>query len=426
MSIIYKLLGRNSKRTDALSLFLTAVLTAIVSEVKIIPFYGEDLRFGLGSITFFLFILVWPPASFLRTGIITGITVVCFRLSADMVMGSAPLLTSVMTHFPAFLFYLLFSLGFGLIKIEAYKTSPFLLGAFATGIEFIANSVEHLLRYWLLQHTNLGLQEWALLFGIALFRSYFVVGLYSSITISEQKKRLQEMLGVRSELYVEILYLQKSMENIERITATSHDLYRKLKKGNMPELSVQALHISQEIHEVKKDSQRILSGLSKIYVQKKNDRIFLSDVFGFVITANQNYSELLKKKLTFHSSIGVDFETDRHIPLLALLNNLVANAVEAVKAEGCVDLSVYEKSEYTHFVIQDSGKGIPSEDLSLIFEPGYTTKYNDQGVAATGIGLSHVKEIIQNLQGEIYVESSTEGTIFTIQIPTNEIRKGVE
>lgn len=53
MSIIYKLLGRNSKRTDALSLFLTAVLTAIVSEVKIIPFYGEDLRFGLGSITFF-------------------------------------------------------------------------------------------------------------------------------------------------------------------------------------------------------------------------------------------------------------------------------------------------------------------------------------------------------------------------------------
>lgn len=425
MSIIYKLLGRNSKRTDALSLFLTAVLTAIVSEVKIIPFYGEDLRFGLGSITFFLFILVWPPASFLRTGIITGITVVCFRLSADMVMGSAPLLTSVMTHFPAFLFYLLFSLGFGLIKIEAYKTS-FLLGAFATGIEFIANSVEHLLRYWLLQHTNLGLQEWALLFGIALFRSYFVVGLYSSITISEQKKRLQEMLGVRSELYVEILYLQKSMENIERITATSHDLYRKLKKGNMPELSVQALHISQEIHEVKKDSQRILSGLSKIYVQKKNDRIFLSDVFGFVITANQNYSELLKKKLTFHSSIGVDFETDRHIPLLALLNNLVANAVEAVKAEGCVDLSVYEKSEYTHFVIQDSGKGIPSEDLSLIFEPGYTTKYNDQGVAATGIGLSHVKEIIQNLQGEIYVESSTEGTIFTIQIPTNEIRKGVE
>lgn len=426
MSIIYKLLGRNSKRTDALSLFLTAVLTAIVSEVKIIPFYGEDLRFGLGSITFFLFILVWPPASFLRTGIITGITVVCFRLSADMVMGSAPLLTSVMTHFPAFLFYLLFSLGFGLIKIEAYKTSPFLLGAFATGIEFIANSVEHLLRYWLLQHTNLGLQEWALLFGIALFRSYFVVGLYSSITISEQKKRLQEMLGVRSELYVEILYLQKSMENIERITATSHDLYRKLKKGNIPELSVQALRISQEIHEVKKDSQRILSGLSKIYVQKKNDRIFLSDVFGFVITANQNYSELLKKKLTFHSSIGVDFETDRHIPLLALLNNLVANAVEAVKAEGCVDLSVYEKSEYTHFVIQDSGKGIPSEDLSLIFEPGYTTKYNDQGVAATGIGLSHVKEIIQNLQGEIYVESSTEGTIFTIQIPTNEIRKGVE
>ena len=77
---------------------------------------------------------------------------------------------------------------------------------------------------------NFRFAEWALIGGVALLRSFFVVGLYSSITVSEQKKQMQEMLGVGSELYAETLYLQKSMNHIEQITASSHDLYRKLKK----------------------------------------------------------------------------------------------------------------------------------------------------------------------------------------------------
>ena len=85
----------------------------------------------------------------------------------------------------------------------------------------------------LLHDVNLSLREWALLSGVALLRSYFVVGLYSSITISEQKKQMQEMLEVGSELYAETLYLQKSMNHIEKITASSHDLYRKLKKKEL-------------------------------------------------------------------------------------------------------------------------------------------------------------------------------------------------
>ena len=81
------------------------------------------------------------------------------------------------------------------------------------------------------------------------------------------------------------------------------------------------------------------------------------------------------------------------------------------------------KKQTTYFIIKDSGKGIPKEDISIIFEPGYTTKFNDQGVAATGIGLSHVQEIIQTLEGQIQIETSGNGTIFQIQIPTENIRK---
>jgi two-component system, sensor histidine kinase YcbA len=406
------------------SLLLTALLTAFASEFKVIPFNGEAFRFGLGSITFFLIILIHPPASLVRTGFFTGLTVICFRILADIMVEPEQIFTSIKQHLPAFLFYFLFGLGLSIIKIETYKTFPLLLGSFAAGIEFIGNVSEHIMRVLFLNHADLGYQDWALLFGVALLRSYFVVGIYSSITVSEQKKRMQEMLEVGSELYSETLYLQKSLNHIEQITASSHELYRKLKKSNQAELSVQALLIAQEIHEVKKDSQRILSGLSKITVQKSQDDLFLSDVLGFVVSANEKYSEMLGKKISFHLKMTTDFITDQQIQLLALLNNLTANGVEAIAEKGKIDIEVNEEAEFISFIIKDSGSGIHEKDLSIIFDPGYTTKFNDHGVAATGIGLSHVHEIVQTLDGKIKVESKTgEGTTFRILLPAENIRK---
>jgi two-component system, sensor histidine kinase YcbA len=410
-------------RSKWISLILTALFTALASEIKVTPFNGEDFRFGLGSITFFLIILIHPPASLVRTGFFTGLTVVFFRILGDFGFDSVTLLTSVKTHFPAFLFYFLFGLGLSLIKIEKYKTVPLLLGAYAAGLEFIGNGAEHLLRYSLLGHENLGYHDWILLGGVALLRSYFVVGIYSSITISEQKKQMQEMLEVGSGLYSETLYLQKLMNHIEQITASSHELYRKLKKKNESELSVQALLIAQEIHEVKKDSQRILAGLSKITVQKTNDELSLSDVLEFVISANEKYSDMLGKKITFYLTMSTNFQTHQHIQLLALLNNLTANAVEAITEKGSIEIDIFEEQELVSFSIKDNGKGIPEEDLSIIFEPGYTTKFNDLGVAATGIGLPHVLEIVETLHGKIQVEPQTLGTVFQIQIPIDNIRK---
>ena len=221
---------------DGLYIFLIAILTAIASEIKVIPFNGEAFRFGLGSILFLLLLLIRPPASFIRVGFITGLTVVCFRLIGDLVFHHIDLVMSLKNHLPALLFYLIFALGLNLIKSEKYKSFPLRLGALAAGAEIIGNSVEHLTRSLLLADFNLTLQDWAILGGVALLRSYFVVGLYSSIIISEQKKQMQEMLGVGSELYVETLYLQKSMNHIEQVTASSHDLYRKLKKENLKDV----------------------------------------------------------------------------------------------------------------------------------------------------------------------------------------------
>lgn len=405
-------------------MFLIAILTAIAGEFKVMPFSWEPFRFGLGSATFFFLLLILQPKSYIRTGMITGITVMGFRSLIDVILGSFSLSLSFQHHFPAMIYYVLYSWGLSMLRLEHLQFNPIRMGFLAAGIEFVVNAGEHVLRLELLgTDYPFSIREWGLLLLVAIFRSYFVVGLYSSIKIPEQQKKMENMLELGSSLYGETLYLQKSMDHIERITASSHELYRKLKEMDQPQLSRQALGISQQIHEVKKDSQRILAGLSKLYRYEQATEMKVSEVLDFVVKANEKYIEMLGKNIIIQRTCSIEWSTDQPIPLLSMLNNLVANAVESFEHVGKIDMESFEKHPFTCFTIKDTGCGIIPEDLELIFEPGFTTKFNEKGVASTGIGLSHVKEIVTILEGEWDVRSSEAGTTFEIRIPTNKIRK---
>ena len=94
-----------------------------------------------------------------------------------------------------------------------------------------------------------------------------------------------------------------------------------------------------------------------------------------------------------------DFETDQQIPLLALLIILPPMLLNQLPIMVKFILKMYREISHTRFsLLKIPAKEFREEDIPIIFEPGYTTKYNDQGVAATGIGLSHVQEIIQHVK----------------------------
>ncbi|WP_228548380.1 sensor histidine kinase [Sporosarcina obsidiansis] len=417
-----KSVWRQILQSEAARIAIIAILTALTGELKVMPFAEETFRFALGGIVFFLLILIYPPISMLRTGFITAVTVVLFRVMEEIWIG-AMLVDSLLMHVPVFLFYFLFAVGWHFVDLEKYKSLPLQLGALAFLFEVMGNTSEHALRNWWMHDSLLNTKEWGILLGVALLRSFFTVGLYSSVALSKEKQRVEEMLGVGSELYAEALYLQKSMNHIEQITASSHDLYRKLRKEGQRELSTQALQIAQEIHEVKKDSQRILAGLSKWTSRQEVTTFYISDLLELVVSANEKYSELIGRECSIETSINTDFQTDQHIPLLAVLNNLTSNAVEAMEQQGRVMISVDSNKEWIYFRVQDTGKGIPVDHEDVIFEPGYTTKFNEQGVAATGIGLSHVATIIQALQGTIRVNRLEEGLVFEVKIPVLTIKR---
>lgn len=140
----------------------------------------------------------------------------------------------------------------------------------------------------------------------------------------------------------------------------------------------------------------------------------------YVIEGNKKYSTYLNKNIEFNETYHTDFYTKEPIALLALLNNLVSNAVEAIEEEGSISISINKQNDETVIEVEDTGVGIPKTMLPVIFDAGYTTKFNDEGKASTGIGLSHVQSIVEKFEGKIVVESN-QTTKFTITIPTNNL-----
>src|SRR5262249_40985894 len=106
-----------------------------------------------------------------------------------------------------------------------------------------------------------------------------------------------------------------------------------------------------------------------------------------------------------------------------VLLNLIINARQAMPRGGHLRIEVRdnEKTGLVELKVSDTGVGIPPERLRLIFEPFYTTKEpDDSGHGGTGLGLSVCRQIVEQHQGRIRVESLVgKGSTFTIKLPVN-------
>ncbi len=104
-----------------------------------------------------------------------------------------------------------------------------------------------------------------------------------------------------------------------------------------------------------------------------------------------------------------------------ILLNLIINARQAMPRGGRLRIEVREnaRTRMVEIKIADSGVGIPPEQLRLIFEPFYTTKEPDEnGHGGSGLGLSVCRQIIEQHQGRIRVESVVgKGSTFTVKLP---------
>jgi two-component system, NtrC family, sensor kinase len=95
--------------------------------------------------------------------------------------------------------------------------------------------------------------------------------------------------------------------------------------------------------------------------------------------------------------------------------NLFTNAIDAMREGGTLKVSTRPLENHVEITIEDTGPGIPPENLKNLFHPFFSTKEFGKG---TGLGLAICREIIRAHGGEITVESKEgAGTLFGILLP---------
>ena len=115
--------------------------------------------------------------------------------------------------------------------------------------------------------------------------------------------------------------------------------------------------------------------------------------------------------------------------LIQILNNLLSNAVKYSNKGASIRLMARQFAVQPHskyqIVVEDTGIGMSPEFLERLFDPySRETTFTARATVGTGLGMSIVKSLVQQLNGEISVDSKLgEGSRFTVTIPMEPVER---
>ncbi|TYR80645.1 sensor histidine kinase [Priestia megaterium] len=423
-------------RKDMFIITLMLILVPLAGELKFYPF-DNMFRVSFGTPIFLFFLLLLRKIPPIVPGVFVAVLVLCLRMTLDLAVdGDYLFIESFKNRLPSSCYYFTYAILFQISKVNKFHHRPWLIGVFCVMIEIISSAAELLVQYIILG-SSLFISSSNEIVIIAFFRSFFGVSLFVMIKLYEGQLREvqvnqknQHLLMILSNLYEETVHLQKTLKDAENITKESYDLYRGLNQlkeqqgFSLQEFSQKALRLAGEIHEIKKDNQRIFAGLSKLISDERfSDYMSIDELIQLVIRINKKYAKLVKKEIQFLYEIKGQHPNYHVYLMLSMLNNLVANAVEAIEHKGTITVCVNRFQNMLEFEVQDTGIGIDEKFKELIFKPGFTLKYNENGTPSTGIGLFYVRQVVKELQGEIAVENHSPQrlTVFKVRLPISNV-----
>jgi signal transduction histidine kinase len=129
---------------------------------------------------------------------------------------------------------------------------------------------------------------------------------------------------------------------------------------------------------------------------------------------------LLERGLTTQG-ITVEMEIEDDLPaieanpnrLQQVFFNLISNARDAMPDGGTLRIRAWRDPTAIHVSVQDTGQGIPKENLKRVMEPFFTTKKD-----GTGLGLSICRSILWESNGKLRIESEPgKGTAVFVDFP---------
>lgn len=165
---------------------------------------------------------------------------------------------------------------------------------------------------------------------------------------------------------------------------------------------------------------RRLQGLSTINaldkIEEKRIRISLTELLKEIYATHHGEAEVQSVYLLVEPPKEEIFLTAQPEKLNILFENLIYNALKATPPNGSITICALMEADRICVTVEDTGCGIPEEELPFIFKRFYVGKNNrDTG---TGLGLYIVHSIVAELDGTIRVRSTVgKGTKFIMNFP---------
>jgi len=244
------------------------------------------------------------------------------------------------------------------------------------------------------------------MYNMIIFSIFFAFSIIAFLNLKEKER----MININNKYKVQEHQISNMEEIISIIRQEKHDYANHINV-------IQALCCLNKPNTV----ERI-----KEYVSKISDTIHLS--FRYLDTGNDYIDGLLSIKNIYAIKNRIDFKVIidepfsllkiREDELISIVSNIVDNAFEAFRLKSTTEnkkISINTFLENSEFCIEiaDNGDVIQEETIKKIFEKGFTTKTKEKG--DKGYGLYITKQLVENNNGSISVESTSEKTKFLVK-----------
>lgn len=390
-----------SERRNLELLVSIILVTVFLGQIYISPF-GTNFRLSMAVISLSFLLIFFREVKVMVCTTIVGLLMFLFRASiAAINTPGTPPGDLITMYFPVFYFYVGYGLLFILLEIrdKTREPVPFILSLWV--IDCLPNILEVVVRReWTQSPFDNLILAIILIGGTRSLITYQLVALADNYTnrvkTNQKETQFRELLLFTARLKTELFFLRKSRLDIEQAMKKSHEVYQLIQE---PALKPMVLSIAKEIHEIKKDYNRVISGMeTTLGKEDPGTDMSILELFTLIRDNTAALVEQTDKDIQFELSVESDLRTRLFYPLVSVLNNLVINAVESIEHHGIIRLTEVCDGTAHVFSVQDTGPGIPPEDLEAIFVPGYSSKFNPEtGKMSTGIGLTHARQIVEEV-----------------------------
>ncbi len=165
---------------------------------------------------------------------------------------------------------------------------------------------------------------------------------------------------------------------------------------------------------------RLLSNFKRFIAndtQIINTRFKLKDAIHFSLTLMEARIRQIGLQDHIYIEVSDTYELyGKEIQFAQVFMNLINNSIDAIKdlADQWIKIKAYEENNIIYISFTDSGSGVALEVAERMFDRQYTTKKEGEG---SGLGMSIIKQIIENHAGKIHLCPESPNTCFLMQFP---------